>query len=241
MHALTIGITVGATFSLLLFFFGHHLLGAMGGRDRVLEEAMKFSSVWFGGVTLIWLMNTLVAILRGTGNMTLPSAIVFSSALCQIVVGGTFSLGLAGMPQLGIRGIAIGQLTGFSSSVVIMGWYVLSGRSRISLRVPNFRYQARNVHRHSEGRRARLLLSRAIGADRRLLHLDARAFRHRGAGRLRHRRAARFMLTSIAFATGVASVPMVGMAVGAGRIAARGGSPGAALCSPHSASAFSAC
>src|SRR5262249_401229 len=100
------------------------------------------SSIWFLGITLIWLMNTLVAILRGTGNMNLPSAIVFSSALCQIVVGGTLSLGLAGMPQLGIRGIAIGQFTGFARSVAIMGWYILSGRSRISLKVKNFSYRA---------------------------------------------------------------------------------------------------
>src|SRR5579871_3148982 len=61
LHALTIGIAVGATLSLLLLLFGHHLLSAMGGRDRVFDEAMKFSSVWFWGVTLIWLMNTLVA------------------------------------------------------------------------------------------------------------------------------------------------------------------------------------
>ena len=35
-----------------------------------------------------------------------------------------------------------------------------------------------------------------------------------------------FMLTSVAFAVGIASVPMVGMAIGAGGSRARGGSPG---------------
>ena len=35
-----------------------------------------------------------------------------------------------------------------------------------------------------------------------------------------------FMLTSVAFAVGIASVPMVGMAVGAERSRGRGGSPG---------------
>ena len=38
-----------------------------------------------------------------------------------------------------------------------------------------------------------------------------------------------FMLTSISFAVGIASVPMIGMAIGAGRSRARGGSPGSRL------------
>lgn len=218
LHALTIGVAVGATLSLLLWLFGHHLLSAMGGRDRVLEEAMRFSSVWFGGVTLIWLMNTLVAILRGTGNMTLPSAIVFSSALCQIVVGGTLSLGLFGVPQLGIRGIAIGQLTGFSSSVAIMGWYVLSGRSRISLRVPDFRFHLEmftdilKVGALACFYPVQSVLTVGIFTSM-LAHFGTEVLAGYGIGaRLE------FMLTSIAFSTGVASVPMVGMAVGAGRI-----------------------
>ena len=219
IHALTIGISVGATFSCLLYFFGHHLLSAMGGRARVLDEALAFSGIWYLGITLIWLMNTLVAILRGTGNMTLPSAIVFSSALCQIVVGGSLSLGLAGMPQLGIRGIAIGQLTGFSSSVLIMGWFILSGRGRISLKVPNFRYQAEmfgdilKVGALACFYPVQSVLT--IGFFTSLLaQFGTEVLAGYGIGaRLE------FMLTSIAFATGVASVPMVGMAVGAGRIA----------------------
>jgi putative MATE family efflux protein len=218
IHALTIGVLVGATFSVLLYSFGHHLLAAMGARTRVLDEALAFSRVWFLGITLIWLMNTLVAILRGTGNMNLPSAIVFSSALCQIVVGGSLSLGLAGMPQLGIRGIAIGQMSGFSSSVAIMGWYVLSGRSRVSLKIANFRYQAEMF--------ADILKVGAVACfypvqsvltvgffTSMLAHFGTEVLAGYGIGaRLE------FMLTSIAFATGVASVPMVGMAVGAGRI-----------------------
>ena len=108
----TIGVCIGATFSVLLLTFGEQILTWMGGRGAVLTEALAFSQIFFSGVVLIWVMNTLVAILRGTGNMVLPSVIVFSSAACQIVFGGTLSLGLFGVPQLGIRGIAIGQLSG---------------------------------------------------------------------------------------------------------------------------------
>jgi Na+-driven multidrug efflux pump len=195
------------------------LLRAMGARADVLEQALAFSRIWFFGVTLIWLMNTLVAILRGTGNMNLPSAIVFSSALCQIVVGGSLSLGLAGMPQLGLPGIAIGQLSGFASSVAIMGWYILSGRSRVSLKVPNFRYQAEmfadilKVGAVACFYPVQSVLTVGIFTSM-LAHFGTEVLAGYGIGaRLE------FMLTSIAFAVGIASVPMVGMAIGANRVA----------------------
>jgi Na+-driven multidrug efflux pump len=185
----------------------------------VLAEALTFSQIFFSGVVLIWLMNTLVAILRGTGNMVLPSVIVFTSAACQIVFGGILSLGLFGVPQLGIRGIAIGQLSGFAIGVVVMGWYVLSGRSRISLRVPRFRFHGEMFGEILKvGALACFYPVQAVLTTSVLTSMLARfgpeALAGYGIGaRLE------FFLTSIAFSCGVASVPMVGMAVGAGQIA----------------------
>jgi hypothetical protein len=49
-------------------------------------------------------------VLRGTGDMRLPWATLMVAALVQIVVGGTLGLGLAGLPQFGMRGVAAGQL-----------------------------------------------------------------------------------------------------------------------------------
>ncbi len=179
IHALTIGVCIGLTFSVLLLTFGEQILTWMGGRGAVLAEALAFSQIFFCGVVLIWVMNTLVAILRGTGNMVLPSAIVFSSAACQIVFGGILSLGLFGVPQLGIRGIAIGQLSGVAIGVLVMGWYRperpqphLAARAAVSL-------PSRDVHGHSAGRRAVMLLSGAVGADCGRADLDARALRTR--------------------------------------------------------------
>ena len=47
-----------------------------------------------------------------------------------------------------------------------------------------------DVHRYPEGRRDRLFLAAAVGADHQHLHLHAGEFRHRDPGRLWHRRAA---------------------------------------------------
>jgi putative MATE family efflux protein len=219
LHALAIAVSVGATFSVLLLTFGENILRWMGGRDAVLSEALKFAHIYFSGVILIWVMNSLVGILRGTGNMVLPSVIVFASAACQIVFGGTLSLGLFGVPQLGIRGIAIGQLSGIAVGVLVMGWYVLSGRSRISLRVPNFRF-------HGEmfadilrvGAVACFYPVQSVLTNSILTSMLARYGPEVLAGYGIGARLEWF-LTSIAFSCGVATVPMIGMAVGAGQIA----------------------
>jgi Na+-driven multidrug efflux pump len=202
----------------LLLSFGEQLLIWMGGRDAVLHEALKFSQIYFCGVTMIWVMNSLVGILRGTGNMWLPSAIVFASAACQIVFGGILSLGLFGVPQLGIRGIAIGQLSGAAVGVLVMGWYVLSGRSRVSLFVANFRF-------HSEmfadilkvGAVACFYPVQAVLTNSILTSMLARFGPEVLAGYGIGARLEWF-LTSIAFSCGIATVPMIGMAVGAGQI-----------------------
>jgi putative MATE family efflux protein len=218
IHALTIGVCTGLSFSVLLLTFGERILTWMGGRDAVLAEALAFSQIYFTGVVLIWLMNTMMAILRGTGNMVLPSTMAFISAISQIVIGGGLSLGLVGLPQLGLRGIAIGQLSGFSIGVAVMGWYILSGRSRVSLWVPGFRF-----HREmfldilKVGALACLYPIQSVLTTAMLTSMLARfgpeVLAAYGIGaRLE------FLITSIAFSCGVASVPMVGMAVGSGQI-----------------------
>ena len=58
-------------------------------------------------------MNTMAGILRGTGNMKLPSLMMLSSAVCQIILGGTLGLGLGPIPQFGMRGVAAGSLTAY--------------------------------------------------------------------------------------------------------------------------------
>jgi len=70
----------------------------------VLAQALAYSQVYFGGAVLTWLVNTQAGILRGTGNMKLPSLMVANSAICQIILGGTLGLGLGPVPQFGMPG-----------------------------------------------------------------------------------------------------------------------------------------
>src|SRR6266403_737830 len=218
-HALFIGAAFGLTFMLVMLIFEPALLQLLGGRGNVLAQAIGYVQIFFGGVVIAWLMNTLAGILRGTGNMKLPSLIVLGSAICQIILGGTLGLGLGPVPQFGMRGVATGSLTAYSISAAIMAWYILSGRARINFVIKGLRIQ--------RGMFFDILKVGAVACfsplqsvltvtifTRMLADFGTEVLAGYGVGaRLE------FMLTSIAFAVGIASVPMVGMAIGAGRVA----------------------
>jgi putative MATE family efflux protein len=219
LHAAIIGACGGIFFTLMMLLFGRPFFALLGGRGRVLDQACDYSQVLFSGAIAIWLVNTLASVLRGTGDMRLPSATLIVAALIQVVVGGSFGLGLFGLPQFGMRGVAAGQLTAFSLAAIFLGWFLISGRSRLMLNFAAFQFQ-----------RGMFLDILKVGAVSCLSPLQSvltiliftrivagfgtEALAGYGMGsRLE------FLLTPIAFAIGVASVPMIGMAIGAGLVA----------------------
>jgi putative MATE family efflux protein len=219
LHAIIIGACAGLFFTAMMLAFGRQFFTLLGGRGRVLEAACDYSQVLFSGAIAIWLVNTLASVLRGTGDMRLPSATLIVAALVQTIVGGTFGLGLFGMPQFGMRGVAAGQLTAFAFAAIFLAWFLVSGRSRLQLNFASFAFQ-----------RSMFIDILKVGAisclsplqsvltilifTRILAGFGTETLAGYGMGsRLE------FLLTPIAFAIGVASVPMIGMAIGAGLVA----------------------
>ena len=218
LHAAMIGACGGIFFTVMMLLFGRQFFSLLGGRGHVLDEARNYSQVLFSGAIAIWLVNTLASVLRGTGDMRLPSATLIVAAIVQIVVGGTLGLGLAGLPQLGMRGVAAGQLAAFSLGAIFLSWYLISGRSRLTLNFSAFTFQ--------RGMFIDILKVGAVSClsplqsvltilifTKILAGFGTEALAGYGMGsRLE------FLLIPIAFAFGVASVPMVGMAIGAGLV-----------------------
>jgi putative MATE family efflux protein len=218
-HALLIGISFGLVSMLGMLIFGPKMLELLGGRGNVLAYAIGYVQIFFGGAVVPWVLNTFAGILRGTGNMKLPSLMMLSSAACQIVLGGMLGLGLGPIPQFGMRGVAAGSLTAYMISISVMGWYLFSGRARIVPKIRGLRIQrAMFVDILKVGAISCLSPLQSVLTISIFTHLLARFGTEILAGygigvRLE------FMLTSIAFAVGIASVPMVGMAIGANRVA----------------------
>jgi Na+-driven multidrug efflux pump len=151
--------------------------------------------------------------------MKLPSLIVLTSAICQIVLGGILGLGLGPVPQFGMRGVAAGSLIAYATGAVIMAWYIFSGRARVVPVVRGLRirrdmfFDILKVGAIACFSPLQSVLTITIFTYM-LARFGTEILAGYGIGaRLE------FMLTSLAFAVGIASVPMIGMAIGAGRIA----------------------
>src|SRR4029077_18567902 len=218
-HALLIGICFGLTFMLGMLLFGPALLKVLGGRGNVLANAIGYIQIFFGGAVVPWLMNTMAGILRGTGNMKVPSLLILNSAVCQIILGGALGLGIGPIPQFGMRGVAAGSLTAYLISISVMTWYLFSGRARVAPKIRGLRIRREMfVDILKVGMISCFSPLQSVLTISIFTHMLARFGTEILAGygigaRLE------FMLTSIAFAIGIASVPMVGMAIGARKVA----------------------
>src|SRR6266480_6631202 len=135
LHAVAIGAIAGVLYSVFFLAFGPALYRLLGGSGRVLAEAVGYSNVLFSGAVLIWLSNSLASVLRGTGNMKLPSVTILTISLLQIVLGGGLGLGLGPLPRLGMPGVALGQLIATGAGVAVLLWYLTNcGRLRLAFR-----------------------------------------------------------------------------------------------------------
>jgi len=218
LHAAVIGACAGLLFTVMMQGFGREFYALLGGRGGVLEQSMQYSQVLFSGAISIWLVNTLASVVRGTGDMRIPSATLLTTALVQIAVGGALGLGLFGLPKLGMRGVATGQLTAFTLGAIFLAWYLASGRGRLQLNFSTFKFQrdmffdilkvgAISCLSPLQSVLTILIFTKILAG------FGTETLAGYGMGsRLE------FLLIPIAFAFGVASVPMVGMAMGAGLV-----------------------
>ncbi|HLT79200.1 MAG TPA: MATE family efflux transporter, partial [Ferrovibrio sp.] len=219
LHAIAIALGLSLVFTVFFLLLGPAIYRLLGGRAGALDQAVLYSNTVFGGAAAIWLFNTLASVLRGTGNMMVPSVTGISVAALQIVIGGVLALGFGPLPRFGIIGVALGQVVAFGLGAAHLWWFLQSGRARLRLRLLSFR-----------SRRDMFLDILKVGAIACLSPLQSvltvliftglvarfgtTALAGYGIGaRLE------FLLVPVAFSIGVASVPMVGMAIGAGLVA----------------------
>lgn len=222
MHALIIGLVAGITYATIFILFGPVFYAILGGHGEVLAEASAFSNILFLGAVGVWVMNALASVVRGTGNMRVSALVILGSSAIQIVIGGIFGLGFGPIPRLGLVGVAIGTIVATAGASVFLIWYLMTGQGRLTLKLSDFRLA--NFERAlfkdilKVGALACFSPLQSVLATLLITGFIARFGTTALAGYSIGQRL-EFLLIPIAFGIGVASVPMVGMAIGAGDIA----------------------
>jgi putative MATE family efflux protein len=140
LHAVVINLGLGAATSALFLVFGRQIYGAMGGHGPSLDAALQYSNVVFAGNVLVWLMNALASVIRGTGNMLVPSMAICIGVVMLIPLSPVLIFGFGPIPPLGIAGGGLAVVLTTALMIAVLAWYILSGRSVVRLRAGRLRW-----------------------------------------------------------------------------------------------------
>jgi putative MATE family efflux protein len=217
-HATVVCLTAGFGFALLFVCAGPLLYRLLGAHDAVLDEAVRYSATLFVGAPAIWLGNAWVSVVRGSGDMRTPSLTILATTLLQVALGASLGLGLGPFPRWGMVGVALGQVLAYAVAALGLAAYLRSDAPRVRLL-----WRGVALRRAVFAPILRVGLLAALSPLQNILtilvitglisRLGVDALAGYGIGaRLE------FLLIPIAFGVGVATVPMVGMAIGGGLV-----------------------
>lgn len=219
VHALVIALVMGVVYTAIFLLWGPVFYRLLGGRSEILEQATRFSNVLFLSAVFIWITNCLASVIRGTGNMRVPSVAILVSSVIQILVGGALGLGFGPIPRFGMQGVAVGSIVAYSGASAFLLWYLVSGQGRLKMRLGGVSLQwPLFADILKVGAVACLSPLQSVLAVLIFTGLVAQLGVIPLAGYGIGQRL-EFLLIPISFGIGVAAVPMVGMAMGAGDVA----------------------
>ncbi|MGN6570683.1 MAG: MATE family efflux transporter [Pseudolabrys sp.] len=133
-HALLLALALAALFSTVMLLAAPHMFGWMGGRDRMLADALSYADVAFGGAVCITILNLLGNAVRGTGNMSLHAGVLVGCVVAHIALSPLLIFGYGPIPALGPAGAGWGLVIPFGAGSVIMIAYLRSTRSIVRLK-----------------------------------------------------------------------------------------------------------
>jgi putative MATE family efflux protein len=140
LHAIIVNVGFGAFFSTLMLVFGSWIYRTLGGTGDELQTALSYSNVVFAGNILLWLMNALASVIRGTGNMLAPALVICAGVVFLIPLSPCLIFGVGPFPRLGVAGAGLAVVLYYAAGAAVLLWYILSGRTVARFRWSRLRW-----------------------------------------------------------------------------------------------------
>jgi putative MATE family efflux protein len=134
LHAVLLMLLLAGLCSVVFLVGGRGIYSLLGGRGPVLELALAYSNVLFGGCVSLWLTNALAAIVRATGHMSVAAKGLLAGSLLQVLAAGALVFGLGPLPKMGIAGAAAGIVVGNVFSAVLLLSFLMKRCAELRLR-----------------------------------------------------------------------------------------------------------
>lgn len=115
-----------------------YIYALLGGRGQALDSALAYSNALFAGVTFLWLMNGLSAVMRGAGNMLMPALVLTGGVLLLLVLSPLLIFGIGPLPGMGITGAGLALAAYYLIATAILAVALMRshGGVRLDLRAP---------------------------------------------------------------------------------------------------------
>lgn len=140
-HAFALAVILAAIFSGLMIPAAPLVFQWMGGRGEILDAALAYSNVAFAGAISILMLNLLGSVVRGTGNMGVPSTVIVSAVLAHVMLSPALIFGWGPFPALGPAGAGWGLAITFGVGSLALVAYLRGSRSLVALAFRGIRVQ----------------------------------------------------------------------------------------------------
>ena len=143
VHGLVIAGGMAAVFTTAALVAGPIFYRLMGGRGEVLAAAAECSTVIFAGALAYWVLGALTSSVRGAGHASVLAGVYVGAEVLHVLLVPVLVFGLGPVPALGITGAAVATVTSVTVSAIVLGWYLRSGRTVLTLSIREIRLSRR--------------------------------------------------------------------------------------------------
>ena len=127
------GLVFGIFVLLLTALFPHRLLALFTSDPEIIEAGVEYLSILKYSYLFYILTTILIAFLRSLEVVTISFAVSLMSLIVNVAINYTLIFGHFGLPELGLRGAAIGTLTARILELAVVLCYVLLREKTVRL------------------------------------------------------------------------------------------------------------
>jgi putative MATE family efflux protein len=141
-YALLVAAALGALTTVLALAGGPALYHLLGGRGEALSAAISYSHIIFGGALLIWIFNLLAAVIRGTGDMVLPTIVMVGGVAALLPLSPALIFGIGPVPRMGVAGGATAIVLYYAVGTLVFARHLWRGKGLLkpASRPPRLRW-----------------------------------------------------------------------------------------------------
>lgn len=124
LHGLMLALGVSGMLALGGYLLLDPIFSLLGADETTMPIIREYMPIWFIGSVFLSLPSAGNSAIRASGDALIPALIMSVVALLNLILDPLLIFGLLGFPALGVKGAAIGSLSGYLAGMGL-GLYVL--------------------------------------------------------------------------------------------------------------------